>query len=78
MNDPDGNLVFLKKKLKTCCTNLKLKLETAKKNTTPPWTLDDLKKVLKSLKKNKSFDPIGLANEIFHPDVAKANDQDKM
>ena len=61
------------------------RLEAAKKNNTPPWTMNDLEKVLKSLKKNKARDPLGLANEIFHPDVAgedlknsKANEQNKI
>ena len=46
------------------------RLEAAKKKTTPPWTMDDLDKVLKGLKKNKSRDPYGYANEILLPDVA--------
>ena len=37
---------------------------------TPPWTLSDLEKVLKSLKKQKSRDPHGLANDLFRPGVA--------
>jgi hypothetical protein len=36
---------------------------------TPPWTLKDLDKVLKHLKKQKSRDPLGLANDIFCPEV---------
>ena len=42
-----------------------LRLEKAKNNKTAPWTMDDLDKVLKYLKKNKSRDPYGYANEIF-------------
>ena len=34
----------------------------AKRNKTEPWSMDDLKEVLKSLKNNKSRDPNGLAN----------------
>ena len=32
--------------------------------------MDDLDVVLKHLKKNKSRDPLGYANEIFRPEVA--------
>ena len=32
--------------------------------------MDDLNKVLKDMKKNKSRDPMGYCNEIFAPDVA--------
>ena len=45
-------------------------MEEAKLNKTDPWTLSDLDNVLQRLKKNKSRDPNGLANEIFKPDVA--------
>ena len=37
---------------------------------TPPWTLIDLEKVLSSLKKNKSKDPLGFPNELFMSNVA--------
>ena len=45
-----------------------LKLASLKK--TPPWTMLNLDKVLKNLKKNTSRDPYGLANELFMPGVA--------
>ena len=45
-------------------------MEEAKLNKTDSWTLSDLDNVLQGLKKNKSRDPNGLANEIFKPDVA--------
>ena len=45
-------------------------LQVAKKNKTPPWKLKDLDIVLRNLKKQKSRDPHGLANDIFRPDVA--------
>ena len=48
----------------------KLRVKEASKNKTAPWTRDQIMKVLKSLKKDKSRDPSGLANEIFHPSVA--------
>ena len=34
------------------------RLEKAKKNKTPTWTMDDLDVVLKYLKKDKSIDPM--------------------
>ena len=45
-------------------------LKLAGSQKTPPWKLKDLEKVLKYLKKQKSRDPLGLANEIFRPEVA--------
>ena len=48
----------------------KKRLEYARNNKTKPWTNEDLQRVLKYLKKNKSRDPHGYANEIFHPEVA--------
>ena len=46
------------------------RLKMAKMNTTKPWTLSDLDKVLNNLKKGKSRDPYNYANELFHPSVA--------
>ena len=48
----------------------KLRLNSARKKKTPPWTIEDLDHVLKNLKRNKSRDPMGYANELFHPNVA--------
>ena len=45
-------------------------LKIAKRRKTPPWTMHDLDRVLKSLKKQKSRDPHGLANDLFLPGVA--------
>ena len=45
-------------------------LKLAKSEKTPPWKMKDLDEVLKNLKKDKSRDPMGLANEIFRPEVA--------
>ena len=45
-------------------------LKVAKRNVTPDWTMKDLEAVLKHLKKQKSRDPLGLANDIFRPEVA--------
>ena len=46
-----------------------LLLEIAKHNKSPDWDMTDLDNVLKNLKNNKSRDPLGLANEIFKPNV---------
>ena len=48
----------------------RLRLKIAGKKKTPPWTMEDLDKVLKYLKKHKSRDSMGYANELFHPNVA--------
>ena len=45
-------------------------IKKAKLNKTPPWNMDDLTYVLDNLKKNKSRDPHGLANELFKKDAA--------
>ena len=45
-------------------------LKISKSNKTPPWRMKDLELVLKNLKKQKSRDPMGLANDIFRPEVA--------
>ena len=39
-------------------------------NKSDPWTEDDIRKVLKSLKNDKCRDPLGLVNEIFKPPTA--------
>ena len=48
----------------------KTRLEIAAENKTPPWTLEQLEKVLKYLKQNKSRDPFGYPNDIFKHNVA--------
>ena len=47
----------------------KQRYEKCKQLKTPRWTEDDLWKVLKKLKNNKTRDPMGLINEIFKPGV---------
>ena len=42
-----------------------IRIDQARQNKTQPWSKDALNKVLKQLKKNKSRDPSGYANEIF-------------
>ena len=46
------------------------RLEEVKKNKTPPWKMEDLLIVLKQLKKKKSRDPLGYANELFDPNTS--------
>ena len=48
----------------------RLKLEKTANIKTDEWKIEDLDKALRQLKKNKSRDPMGLANEIFRPEVA--------
>jgi hypothetical protein len=45
-------------------------LKKAAKNKTLPWTMEQLDTVLKYLKRNKSRDPFGYANDLFKEDVA--------
>ena len=47
-----------------------LRLDETKHNKSKPWTMNQLIKVLSSLKKGKSRDPLDLINEIFRPEVA--------
>ena len=56
------------KDLKNDLFELRLKLATRKKSE--PWTLEDLEKALKALKKDKARDPNGWANELFKDGVA--------
>ena len=62
-----GNLTHIKEAKETLCQKV---LNLAKNIKTPPWEMKDLEKVLKDLKKQKSRDPMGLANDIFRPEVA--------
>ena len=61
------NLETLKREKEILCDQ---KSKAARSNKSEPWTLRDLEVVLKSLKKNKSRDPLGLANELFCSEVA--------
>ena len=49
--------------------NVRRILKTCRNVKTPPWTENELKIVLKSLKNQKCRDPAGLINEIFKPGV---------
>ena len=41
------------------------RLEQAKLNKSPPWTMDQLEAALSKLKNGKATDPMGLVNELF-------------
>ena len=56
-NDKYKNIIF----------NMKMKI--ASLNKSQEWTIEDLEKALKCLKKKKSRDHQGLLNEIFRPEV---------
>ena len=59
-----ADMKILKEKL------FELRMKSSGRVKTPPWDMNDLDCVLKNLKKNKSRDPMGYANEIFSPSVA--------
>ena len=61
------HLEHIKEAKELLCDKL---MKVAKNNKTPPWTMGELNVVLKNLKKQKSRDPYGLANDIFRPEVA--------
>ena len=44
---------------------LEKRLIITSEEETEPWTENDVKTVLKSLKTGKSLDPLGLTNEVF-------------
>ena len=49
------------------------RIDETKKKQIIPWTMKQLEKVLRSLKKGKARDPLNLVNEIFRPEVAGAD-----
>ena len=49
------------------------RLEELMNNKSAPWTEENLLKVIKSLKNNKTMDPMGMINEIFKPEVIGAD-----
>ena len=57
----------MKKHKETIC---EANLERARNTKTPDWTVKEVTEVLKNLKTNVSRDPLGYANELFHPSVA--------
>ena len=48
----------------------KLRMKISSRTKTPDWTMDQLDRVLKYLKKNKSRDRLRYANEIFQEGAA--------
>ena len=61
------DLKHIKESKEELCEKL---MNLAKKNKTPPWEMKHLENVLKQMKKGKSRDPDGYANEIFLLDSA--------
>ena len=57
--------------LKTALWNSRL--EELLSNKSKPWNMQDLEKVLKSLKNNKTRDPLGMINEVFKAGCAGAD-----
>ena len=66
-NNIEPRLKDLEDDTNTLC---ELRLKLCKSNKTDQWSMEDLKEVLKHLKKDKSRDPEGYANELFKEDVA--------
>ena len=64
MKEDLQELKSLKEKL------FKLKMKQAQNIKTEPWSKNKIINILKKLKTGKSRDPMGFANEIFHPTVA--------
>ena len=50
-----------------------IRLSLANSNKSLPWSLDDLEKVLKTLKPGKSRDPNGWVRDLFFSEVAGRN-----
>ena len=63
----NDDLIEMKKNKEELC---KLRLESARYNLTPEWTMKELEQVLKHLKNNKSRDPMGYINELFKNNTA--------
>ena len=50
-----------------------MKLKDSENRKSPDWNMVDLDQALKDLKRNKSRDPFGYANELFKKDVIGEN-----
>ena len=70
-NRPEKSEIKELKKLKDELFDIRLRL--ANSNKSVPWSLDDLEKVLKTLKPGKSRDPNGWVRDLFFSDVAGKN-----
>ena len=51
----------------------KMKMKLAESTKSPEWTMSDLDRALRDLKRNKSRDNEGFINELFKPDVIGNN-----
>ena len=51
----------------------KLRLDTVKKKISQNWTISDVDKVIKTLKRNQTTDPNGMINEVVLPDSMGSN-----
>ena len=51
----------------------KLRLDKVKKKISQNWTISDVDKVIKTLKRNQTTDPNGMINEVFLPDSMGSN-----
>ena len=65
-NDMKPHLQDLERDVDTLC---ELRVNISKSKTTDPWSMEDLKVVLKQLKSDKSRDPDGYINELFKESV---------
>ena len=65
-NDMKPHLQDLERDVNTLC---ELRVNISKSKTTDPWSMEDLKVVLKQLKSDKSRDPDGYINELFKESV---------
>ena len=66
-NKIDKHLTDLEEDTNKLC---QMRLKLSKLNKTQPWSIEDLKYVLKKLPRNKARDSHGYANELFAPAVA--------
>ena len=66
-NKIETHLEDLEKDTNTLC---EIRVKMSKANKTEPWTMCDLKEVLKQLGNNKARDPEGHSNELFKESVA--------
>ena len=66
-NTIQPHLKDLEDDINTLC---EIRIKLSKSKTTDPWSMEDLKEVLKQLKTDKSRDPDGYINELFKESVA--------
>jgi hypothetical protein len=61
-NQMESHLKDLEQDVNTLC---EIRVKITRSNKTEPWSMEELKDVLKHLEKDKSRDPEGYANELF-------------